>query len=67
LKHADEINAPAFQRWLSLWKESTDTLFDPASAAALQDKAGRIAESLALGIQFNQDPRTALGRPGAAS
>jgi hemoglobin len=67
LKHSDAIDAPAFQRWLSLWKESTDALFDPPSAAALQDKAARIAESLALGIQFNRDPQTALGRRGAAS
>jgi hemoglobin len=67
LKHADRINAHAFQRWLSLWKESTDALFDPPSAAALQDKAARIAESLALGIQFNRHPQTVLARSGAAS
>jgi hemoglobin len=67
LKHADQIDGPAFERWLSLWKESTDSLFDPSSAAALQDKAARIAESLALGIQFSRDPQAALRRSGAAS
>ena len=67
LKHAEEIDACAFQRWLALWKESTDALFDPPSAAALQEKAGRIAESLALGIQFSRDPQAALGRSRAAA
>ncbi len=66
LKHADRMNAGAFQRWLSLWKKSTDILFDPKSAAALQEKAGRIAASLTLGIQFSQRSQTAL-ELGAAS
>jgi hemoglobin len=64
IKHADKIDARAFQRWLALWTESTDALFDPESAAALQDKASRIAESLALGIQFSQRPQMALSRQG---
>ena len=52
VKHADRIDAASFQRWLGLWRETTDELFDAASAAALQDKAARIAESLTLGIDF---------------
>ena len=52
IKHADAIDARAFGRWLAIWKDTTEELLDPASAAALQEKAGRIAESLALGIQF---------------
>ena len=60
LKHADRMDAGAFQRWLSLWKQSSDILFDPKSAAALQEKAGRIAASLTLGIQFSQRSQTAL-------
>ena len=60
IKHADKIGARAFERWLALWKESTDALFDLGSAAALQEKAARIAQSLALGIQFNQYPQKAL-------
>jgi hemoglobin len=67
IKHAGTINASAFQRWLALWTESTDALLDPESAAALQGKAGRIAESLALGIQFSQRPKMALEPAGAAS
>jgi hemoglobin len=41
-----------FSRWLALWRESTAELFPPEAAAALQFKAGRIAESLSLGICF---------------
>ena len=38
----------------------------PASAAALQEKAGRIAESLSLGIAFHRDGKAALGTAGPA-
>jgi hemoglobin len=62
IKHADVIESRSFARWLAIWKETTDEILDPASAAALQDKASRIAESLSLGIQFSQDPRTLLGQ-----
>ncbi len=41
-----------FSRWLALWKETTAELFPAESAAALQFKANRIAESLSLGICF---------------
>jgi len=52
IRHSDRISPPAFERWLALWKQTTDELFEPAAAAALQDKAARIAESLQLGIAF---------------
>ena len=45
----------AFARWLTLWGETTSELLPPVQAAALQDKAARIAESLALGIAFHRD------------
>lgn len=54
IKHADEISGASFERWLAIWKETSDELLDPDSAAALQEKAGRIAESLSLGIQFSR-------------
>jgi hemoglobin len=60
VRHGDAIDAAAFERWLDLWRETTDDLFAPGPAAALQDKAGRIAESLALGIQFHSDGGKAL-------
>ena len=65
--HANRIDARSFERWLALWRQTTDELLDPASAAALQQKAGRIAESLALGIQFSRDPAGALGAPARAA
>jgi hemoglobin len=52
IKHADAITSQSFERWLSLWRRTTDELMPPAAAAALQEKAARIAESLSLGIDF---------------
>ncbi len=66
VKHADSISAASFERWLALWRETTDELLDPTSAATLQEKAGRIAESLSLGIAFQKDPEAALRRVRAA-
>ena len=60
VKHGDSITDASFARWLALWRETTEELLDPASAAALQDKATRIAESLSLGIALNRDPDKAL-------
>jgi hemoglobin len=64
-RHADAITAASFERWLKLWAETTSDLLDPAAAAALQAKAARIAESLALGIAFHRD-KGALVPPRAA-
>ena len=68
VKHADAISPASFERWLAIWSETTDELLDPQSAAALQEKAGRIAESLSLGIAFHRDREAALGtgRPALA-
>ena len=52
LKHADAMTPERFARWLALWKETSEELFGPGPAAALQAKAARIAESLSLGVQF---------------
>jgi hemoglobin len=65
VKHSDSISPASFERWLALWSETTDEMLDAASAAALQDKAGRIAESLSLGIAFHRD-RGAVLRPASA-
>lgn len=67
IKHAEEIDARSFARWLALWKETTDELLDPASAAALQEKAARIAESLSLGIQYSRDREEGLRHPSKAA
>lgn len=65
VKHADSISPASFDRWLILWSETTDEMLDADSASALQDKAGRIAESLSLGIVFHRD-RNAVLRPASA-
>ena len=61
IKHADRIDRASFTRWLGLWMETTNDQLDPDEAAAMQDRAARIAESLQLGIAFHKggDP---LGR-----
>jgi hemoglobin len=52
VRHGARIDAPAFDRWLALWAEVTNEMFEPALAAQFQEKAARIAESLHLGIRF---------------
>ena len=61
IKHGDAISPAAFERWLGLWRETTDELLEAGPAAALQEKAGRIAESLSLGIAFHRDSGHGLG------
>lgn len=56
-RHKSRIEAWMFERWLGIWKDTTDELMEPAAAAALQDKAARIAESLKLALFFRlRDP-----------
>jgi len=59
LKHQARITPALFDRWLALWKRTTDEMMPPAAAAALQAKAARIGESLQLALFFRlggQDP-----------
>ncbi|WP_298670573.1 group III truncated hemoglobin [uncultured Sphingomonas sp.] len=62
LKHKLRITPALFDRWLALWKETTDEMMSPDAAAALQAKAGRISESLQLALFFRLDPASAPGR-----
>jgi RNA polymerase sigma-70 factor, ECF subfamily len=62
IKHAEAISPASFERWLAIWGETTNELLDRQSAAALQEKAGRIAESLSLGIRFHRE-RDAVATP----
>ncbi|HEU4961241.1 MAG TPA: group III truncated hemoglobin [Sphingomonas sp.] len=64
LKHKTRITPALFDRWLALWAETTDELMPPQAAAALQAKAGRISESLQLGLFFKLDPHPS-GRAAA--
>lgn len=56
-KHVERISPELFDRWLTLWDEATSSLMTPGAAAALQDKARRIAESLQLALFFRLPAR----------
>lgn len=49
------MSAENFARWLALWRETSAEILSPQAAAAVQERADRIAESLQLGIQFHRD------------
>lgn len=51
-KHRSRLSPELFGRWLALWAETTAELMPAVAAAALQAKAGRIAESLQLALFF---------------
>src|SRR3546814_18390689 len=53
LKHVDEITPEMFERWLTLWRETTADLLSPEAAMQLQAKAERIAESRQLALKFS--------------
>lgn len=66
------IQPPLFERWLALFKETADELFDDAISAEFQARAERIAESLKLALFYRPDrpwpPVTvqSASRPGGA-
>jgi hemoglobin len=66
LRQATHMTPAAFERWLQLWAETTTARLRPAAAAALQEKAARIAESLGLGIAFHRE-RGLLGAAADAA
>ena len=55
VRHEQHMNQKAFGRWLTLWRETTADLLTPTAAAAFQDRAERIGESLQLGVQFYRE------------
>lgn len=55
LKHEAAITPAMFERWLGLWRETTNEIMPPAAAAALQEKAKRIAQSLTLGLEDQRE------------
>ena len=55
MKHRERITPELFRRWLGLWAVTTDELMEPQAAAALQDRAARIAESLQLAMFYRPD------------
>lgn len=60
LKHAGDMTRENFRRWLRLWAEVTEEELGPHAAAAFQEKAGRIAESLQLGVQYHRKPEVTV-------
>ena len=54
--YGEALTSERFDRWLSLWRETSNAMLSPAVAQAVQTKAARIAESLQLAIRY---------RPGA--
>lgn len=59
VRHAESMTPQNFARWLDLWREVTNEQLPPEVAAAFQDKAARIAESLQLGVQFYRERQIA--------
>jgi hemoglobin len=55
VKHKSRITPALFDRWLALWAQTTDEIMAPDAAAALQDRANRIAQSLQLAMFFRLD------------
>ena len=62
MKHRAHMTPALFQRWLGLWSETTAELMAPADAAVLQEKAGRIGESLQLALFYRPDVPSTLQR-----
>lgn len=53
------IRDPMFDRWLQLWGQTADELFEPELAARLKEKAAQIARGLRLGLFFRPDAASA--------
>ena len=52
LRHAAAIKPAMFDRWLALWRETAAEELAPDDAAAVINRAERIAESLKLALFF---------------
>ena len=65
LKQKARITPELFERWLTLWNQTTTDVMAPAAAAALQAKAARIAESMQLALFFKIAPPPKSGRAAA--
>lgn len=59
VRHAVAIRPEMFDRWLALWRVTAAEELAAEDAAAVIDKAERIAESLKLALYFRLPPRAA--------
>lgn len=64
LRLADEITPPMFERWLSLWHETTSECFAPAAAADLQARAAQIGRNFQSAL-FGRPDASAAPSPAA--
>ena len=66
LRHAGAIDPAMFDRWLDLWRQTARKILAPADAAAIIEKAERIAESLKLALFFRigNEPASAARMKG---
>ena len=55
LIHRARIRPDHFDRWLALWDTVTLEIMAPEHAAAVQEKAQRIGESLKLALYYRPD------------
>ncbi|WP_226573876.1 group III truncated hemoglobin [Acuticoccus sediminis] len=58
IRHASAMTPERFERWLGLWRETSEEMLPPAAAAAVQAKAARIAQSLQLAADFHRQRAT---------
>lgn len=63
LLHAEAMTQERFERWLQLWRETSDQFLPPAVAAVAQAKAARIAESFQLAIAHRSGAMPVVGLP----
>jgi hemoglobin len=59
LRHASAIRPEMFDRWLALWRETAEQELAEEDAAAVIEKAERIAESLKLALFFRLPEKAA--------
>lgn len=55
LRQVQHMLPKNFARWLELWQGTAEELLGADAAAAFAAKAGRIAESLQLGVDFHRE------------
>jgi hemoglobin len=61
VRHERSIRPEFFARWLEIWAETTEEVVGGAAAERFRLKAGRIAESLKLGLYFRPRAGSAAG------
>lgn len=49
--HKARITPGMFDRWLALWRETTDEVLPAPAAVAMQNRAARMAEALKRGLR----------------